>query len=473
MSSAPDNAVPPPSATPAPSVFISYASEDRAAARVLRDTLAAAGLDVWYDENELGGGDAWDQKIRRQIRDCEYFMPVISATTEARKEGYFRREWRLATDRSLDMADDVLFLIPVTIDGTSEQSARVPDKFLAVQWLRLPGGNPTPALHHLVRRILSGNHHALTRPPMAFNRPPVVAASAQPFAEPPPLNPAQTPAAAPPHSSPPPMPQFPPVPEKGGFFHGVKFIAEVLWWVLTAGWMLFNRLPRWARILVTIWAVITLFSIKGCNQQNSVDDPGPRKKPKISVNSNSQSSKEAEQAIENVVEDVAQAARDARKSGKSVDLARIGTEIAKSLAANAPDGSGKRLMLAPFAKLASEEPADKFASAVFTSLYGRLTITHARDVGLLRQPPQGEPKDTALVARGKALGSTYVLSGHLTGEGETRALTVVLLTTEDGSTKWTETFPVAKGEPTEVADKIGDQLSELLPRREPPPRPKS
>ena len=141
-----------PPTTPPPSVFISYASED-AAARTLRDALAATGLDVWYDESELGGGDAWDQKIRRQIRDCDYFMPMISAATEARKEGYFRREWRLAAERTLDMADDVMFLLPVSIDATSESGARVPDKFLAVQWLRLPGGRSTPALQALCRRL--------------------------------------------------------------------------------------------------------------------------------------------------------------------------------------------------------------------------------------------------------------------------------------------------------------------------------
>ena len=61
-----------------PSIFLSYASADRAAARKLRDTLATAGLDVWLDEEELTGGDAWDAKIRQQIRTCTYFMPVIS-----------------------------------------------------------------------------------------------------------------------------------------------------------------------------------------------------------------------------------------------------------------------------------------------------------------------------------------------------------------------------------------------------------
>ncbi|MSU25078.1 MAG: toll/interleukin-1 receptor domain-containing protein [Opitutus sp.] len=451
MSSTSENFVPP--APVAPSVFISYASEDRPAARALRDTLTNAGLDVWYDENELTGGDSWDQKIRRQIRDCEYFMPVISATTEARKEGYFRREWRLATDRSLDMADDVLFLVPVAIDGTAENGARVPEKFLTVQWLRAPGGHATPALHHLARRILSGNHQALTRPPMAFNRPPPLAAGASPFADPPPLNPAH-PDAAPPAAAPPPLPQMPPfphIPEKGGFFHSIKFIAETLWWALTAARMLFKRLPRWGRILVTIWLVLTFFSTRGCNPSFSVRDP------------------ETQQKIKAPADQFAQAARDARRKGNSADLARVGAEIAKSLGAGALDGgaTGKRLVLVPFARITSEEPADKFATAVFTSLYGRLTLTHGRDVGLLRQPPANQ-NDSGLTARGKALGSSFVLAGHLTGEGNARLLAVHLLVTEDGSTKWTESFPLTGIEPTDVADKIADKLSAVLPHREPP-----
>src|SRR5205085_11880943 len=107
----------------------------------------------------------WDQKIRKQIRDCDYFMPVISASTERRKEGYFRREWRLAVERTMDMADDVLFLLPVVIDETSDVGARVPDKFTTVQWLRTPGGQPTPALEALMQRLLRGEHTITTRPP--------------------------------------------------------------------------------------------------------------------------------------------------------------------------------------------------------------------------------------------------------------------------------------------------------------------
>ena len=141
---------------PPPTVFLSYASEDREAARLIKDALPAFGLEVWYDESDLGGGELWDQKIRRQIRECDYFMPLVSARTEARHEGYFRREWRLAVERTLDMADDHPFLLPVVIDATDQAGARVPEKFLTVQWLRVPGGQPTAALETLCRRIASG-----------------------------------------------------------------------------------------------------------------------------------------------------------------------------------------------------------------------------------------------------------------------------------------------------------------------------
>ena len=39
-------------------VFLSYAREDADAARKIADSLRAAGTEVWFDETELGGGDA-------------------------------------------------------------------------------------------------------------------------------------------------------------------------------------------------------------------------------------------------------------------------------------------------------------------------------------------------------------------------------------------------------------------------------
>jgi hypothetical protein len=91
-----------------------------------RETLREAGIEVWLDQSELRGGDAWDAAIRKQIKACTLFMPIISANTRARAEGYFRLEWKLAVDRSHLMAAERAFLLPVVIDGTRDDDALVP-----------------------------------------------------------------------------------------------------------------------------------------------------------------------------------------------------------------------------------------------------------------------------------------------------------------------------------------------------------
>jgi tetratricopeptide (TPR) repeat protein len=135
-------------------VFLSYAREDKEAAQRLSETLSAAGIEVWFDQLELRGGDTWDAKIKKQIRECALFVPVISAHTQMRGEGYFRREWNLATQRLLDMAPGRPFLLPVVIDDTPENAALVGEEFLRVQWSRLPDGKATPAFLARVRELL-------------------------------------------------------------------------------------------------------------------------------------------------------------------------------------------------------------------------------------------------------------------------------------------------------------------------------
>jgi TolB-like protein/tetratricopeptide (TPR) repeat protein len=140
---------------PSHAVFLSYASQDAEAAQSICTALRSAGVEVWFDQSELRGGDAWDRQIRKQIHDCALFVPVISTNSDARHEGYFRREWRLAVDRAGDMAEDIPFLLPVVIDSTPDATARVPDRFREVQWSRLPGGQASPAFIERVQRLLS------------------------------------------------------------------------------------------------------------------------------------------------------------------------------------------------------------------------------------------------------------------------------------------------------------------------------
>ncbi len=137
-------------------VFLSYASQDAESVLRIAEALRAVGIEVWFDKDELTGGDAWDLKIRKQIKECALFVPVISATTNARREGYFRREWKIAVDRTHDMDEALPFLVPVVIDGTTDAGAFVPEKFREVQWTRLPGGETPPAFCAQMKHLLGG-----------------------------------------------------------------------------------------------------------------------------------------------------------------------------------------------------------------------------------------------------------------------------------------------------------------------------
>ena len=137
-------------------VFISYASQDAEVAQRICDALRAAGIEVWFDRSELRGGEIWDQTIRKQIKTCALFVPVISRHTHERREGYFRLEWKLAVDRSNLISATQAFLLPVVVDDIREDDEEVPDKIRDIHWTRLPAGETTAAFVDRVLRLLSG-----------------------------------------------------------------------------------------------------------------------------------------------------------------------------------------------------------------------------------------------------------------------------------------------------------------------------
>ena len=172
-----------PTTTASRAVFLSYASQDAEAARRICESLRASGIEVWFDaDGGLEHGDEWDLKIRRQIKECIFFIPVISANTQARLEGYFRIEWELAAQRAMGIAAGVPFILPIAIDETRDSDALVPDRFRAVQWMRLPGGAVSPeaqtrllklwshrtgVLAHEAGRAISTGYRPPELPPLA------------------------------------------------------------------------------------------------------------------------------------------------------------------------------------------------------------------------------------------------------------------------------------------------------------------
>jgi TolB-like protein len=394
-------------------VFLSYASEDRLAAQAIRDALPAFGLEVWYDESGLDGGDVWDQKIRRQIRECDFFMPLVSAQTAARPEGYFRREWRLAVERTLDMADDHTFLLPVVIDDTAQAAARVPEKFLTVHWLRVPGGRPTAALEALCRRLASGQPAAL----QPARKPPDRPAAAR------------LPAGAREYR------QFPR--EEPG--QKVRFWVQAVGWGFQSSWTFFQRFPRWVRIVVYIWVSIALLS-RGCmpshEHSGSISPADAKKLNEISQNY--------------------------QGSLNKADIAKLGAQIAREFTAGAGDkpGEAQPLLAIPFSAPSGDAVAQKLADSAFAQVYGRIALSHHGRVGLTDEP-LSSPDASAVVERGRVHHSKYVLYGAVDQQSAAQSLIVKMLVVADGSILWSESYPVGSTDPAKIAAEVDSKVPRI------------
>ena len=181
--------------TPTPSskaVFLSYTSADTGIALAVCEALRDAGVEVWMDQSELQSGDAWDGNIRRQLKECALIIPIISARTQARREGYFRLEWKLADERMQLVAEGTPLILPVVADDTQQKDALVPKSFLTVQWSRLPHGNVPPAFALRVKKLLGLEVPAVSAstPPFPANPEQLTAPSGStPATKPVPINP--------------------------------------------------------------------------------------------------------------------------------------------------------------------------------------------------------------------------------------------------------------------------------------------
>jgi len=154
-------AIAPPIQPPGPkqaevgAVFLSYASEDKVSAEKIKNALEAAGVDVFFDRDDLQLGNDWEAKLRRSIRQCSLFVPVISRRTLAPGRRFFRVEWNLAIDEAqmASFSDEQAFLLPVVIDDMTTDEADVPPKFRSIQWQPLPAGQPTPEFVSRVQQL--------------------------------------------------------------------------------------------------------------------------------------------------------------------------------------------------------------------------------------------------------------------------------------------------------------------------------
>jgi hypothetical protein len=122
--------------------FISYNSKNTGAARNLATQLKADGINVWFDEDVLKGGDNIDQVISNAIDQTPVFVPLISKEAREAFPGkeqqlrYYSMEWVWAHFSSVISRDAGKTIIPVIIDDTQWMH----EQFKGIKALKIPNG---------------------------------------------------------------------------------------------------------------------------------------------------------------------------------------------------------------------------------------------------------------------------------------------------------------------------------------------
>jgi hypothetical protein len=103
-------------------VFISYASPDRARVTPYCDRLESRGISVWMDYKRVKAGQHWDFEIRRALDKAAIIVVFISNNSIDRR-GYVQREIKLALEKAEEKLFGDIYIIPVLLD----EDAILPD----------------------------------------------------------------------------------------------------------------------------------------------------------------------------------------------------------------------------------------------------------------------------------------------------------------------------------------------------------
>ena len=133
-------------------VFISYARDDLPAVQKLKAGLDAAGVTTWFDLERLEGGDDYDRKIQRNI------APLL--VLHSRRLGHRPSAGSKATSAASGATPSTARATspmarysscPCASTTRTAATRRCPDKFKAVHFTRLPGGEVTPEFARRMR----------------------------------------------------------------------------------------------------------------------------------------------------------------------------------------------------------------------------------------------------------------------------------------------------------------------------------
>jgi tetratricopeptide (TPR) repeat protein len=113
-------------------IFISHASQDVTAAKLLTKRLKEDGFDPWLDVDRLLPGQDWNYEIEKAMGASDAILLCFSAQSLA-KEGYIHREYKRAMSYQEEKPEGTIFVIPVRLD-----KCEMPRFIREIQWVDYP-----------------------------------------------------------------------------------------------------------------------------------------------------------------------------------------------------------------------------------------------------------------------------------------------------------------------------------------------
>lgn len=112
-------------------VFLCHASVDKPSVCNLYNRLLVCGIEPWFDEEKLVGGQDWELEIRRAVR-ASHIVIVCLSQASVYKAGFVQKEIRYALDVADEQPEGNIFLIPLRLE-----LCEVPDRLRRWQWIDL------------------------------------------------------------------------------------------------------------------------------------------------------------------------------------------------------------------------------------------------------------------------------------------------------------------------------------------------
>lgn len=125
-------------------VFLSYASEDKASARIIADALRQSGVSTWFAESDILWGENLAEKIETAARSSDYILLLLSPA--AVDSTWVRSEINFALSRELK--ERAIRLVPVLV-----ADCEIPLVLRDRQYLDMRGNNREIGIRRLVDQL--------------------------------------------------------------------------------------------------------------------------------------------------------------------------------------------------------------------------------------------------------------------------------------------------------------------------------